>query len=66
MYEEIKDILNIPNDIYDKETQRKLIEYINSLNETELKALIIAKNHLKSSFNLYKSNGFQEFLSKKK
>lgn len=38
---------------------KKLIElYIQSLNEKELKAYIIAKSHLSSSFAVEKSVGF--------
>lgn len=35
-----------------------LEEYILSLNEKELKAYLIAKDHLGHSFDLEKSNGF--------
>jgi hypothetical protein len=57
---EEKDLIN-----YDEETKNDIIEYISLLNEIELKALKIAKNHLKTSFNIYKSNGFQKFLNNK-
>lgn len=36
-------------------------EYIDSLNTKEKKAYFIAKNHLGSSFDLIKSNGFIEW-----
>lgn len=36
-------------------------EYLNSLNEIENVAYQIAKNHLQTSFNLQKSNGFMCF-----
>lgn len=36
-------------------------EYIDSLNAKEKKAYHIAKNHLGSSFDLIKSNGFIEW-----
>jgi hypothetical protein len=41
-------------------------EFINSLNSIELKAMNIAKEHLKSSFNIRKSNGFQEYIKSNK
>lgn len=41
-------------------------EYLNSLNDIELKALKIAKEHLKTSFNIRKCNGFQEYIKTKK
>ena len=59
MFEE-KDLIN-----YDEETKNDIIAYISSLNENEIKALKIAKSHLKTSFNIYKSNGFQDFLKHK-
>lgn len=47
------------NDVLDeKETL-----YIQSLSEKEHMAYVIAKNHLKMSFNLKKSIGFQTFSS---
>ena len=36
-------------------------KYIDSLNSKEKKAYFIAKNHLGSSFDLIKSNGFIEW-----
>jgi hypothetical protein len=57
---EEKDLIN-----YDEQTKNDIVEYISLLNEIELKALKIAKSHLKTSFNIYKSNGFQKFLNNK-
>ena len=37
-------------------------EYLESLNEKELQAYHIAKNHLGESYSLVKSNGFLEFV----
>lgn len=39
-------------------------QYLDSLNEKELLAYNIAKNHLGESYSLVKSNGFLEFLKK--
>ena len=40
-------------------------EYISQLTEVEKIAYEIAKEHLGSSFNIYRSNGFKEWLKKK-
>jgi predicted deacetylase len=37
-------------------------KYINTLNEMEIQALLIAFNHLGTSFNLKKSIGFLEWI----
>ena len=41
-------------------------EYMNQLTEKERKVLTIAKEHLGSSFNLLKSNGYKRWLKDKK
>ena len=41
-------------------------KYIETLSDTEQKALTIAQNHLQSSFSLDKSIGFIKFSSDKK
>jgi hypothetical protein len=40
-------------------------EYISQLSEVEKIAYEIAKEHLGSSFNIKRSNGFKEWLKKK-
>lgn len=40
-------------------------EYIESLDEKQLQAYRIAKNHLGESYTLVKSNGYLEFLKKR-
>ncbi len=50
---------------YDENTKQNIIEYLNQLNPIEKKAYAIAKDHLKSSFNLVKSNGFTDWIKKK-
>jgi hypothetical protein len=40
-------------------------EYISQLTEVEKIAYEIAKEHLGSSFNIKRSNGFKEWLNKK-
>jgi len=41
---------------------KKIEEYLDSLNELEKKALIIAKKQLGSSFDIEKSNGYLEWI----
>ena len=40
-----------------------IAKYLNQLSPIEMKAYNIAKNHLGSSFNIAKSNGFIAWLS---
>ena len=53
----------IPESIYklDIEKQRNIYEYLNQMNEFEKKAYLIAMNHLGTSFNILKSNGYKEW-----
>jgi hypothetical protein len=50
------------DDIKQKEIHDYLIELTN--NEQQKKAYVIAYEHLGSSFNIYKSNGFKEWKNK--
>jgi hypothetical protein len=50
----------------EKEEEQKMEEYISQLTEVEKIAFEIAKEHLGSSFNIRRSNGFKEWLKKKK
>ena len=50
---------------YPLEKRREIYDYLSDLDEFDKKAYIIAYNHLGSSFNIYKSNGFKEWLGKK-
>ena len=49
-----------------KSAKSKRDKVLESLNEKELLAYNIAKNHLGESYSLVKSNGFLEFLKKQK
>ena len=49
----------------EKEEKQKMEEYISQLTEVEKIAYEIAKEHLGSSFNIQRSNGFKEWLKKK-
>jgi hypothetical protein len=48
------------------ETQRLLYNYLLDMDESHQKTYLIAIEHLGTSFNIIKSNGFQEWLSKQK
>ena len=45
----------------EKEKEEMIQEYISQLTEVEKIAYEIAKEHLGSSFNIYRSNGFKEW-----
>lgn len=49
-------IKNLPID-----QQREIFEYLNGLDEINRKAYEIAFDHLGSSFNIHRSNGFKEW-----
>jgi len=55
--------LPIPDNVYKKsqEEQKKIYEYLESMNEMQKNAYIIAFEHLGSSFNILKSNGYIEW-----
>ena len=66
MAEEINfDSLNIPisENIkkYSIEQQKEIYEYLCSLDDLGKTAYFIAFDHLKSSFNIIRSNGFKEW-----
>lgn len=54
------DLIKISN------TELLVLEYIESLNEDERKAMMIAKSHLETSFCIEKSNGFINWKKKHK
>jgi hypothetical protein len=58
----------LPNNFqnYDTDTQSSIIEYITHLSDLEKKAYKIAYNHLGSSFNVLKSNGYNDWLKTRK
>jgi hypothetical protein len=47
------------------EEQKRVFQYLNQLDEHKRKAYDIAYNHLGSSFNIIRSNGFKDWLSTK-
>ncbi len=50
---------------YPTEIQRDIYEYLNHLSDLERNAYQIAFNHLGSSFNITRSNGFKSWRSTK-
>ena len=50
---------------YPIEQQKLIFEYLSQMDEHHKQAYLIAYNHLGSSFNIYKSNGFKEWKGKK-
>jgi hypothetical protein len=49
---------------YDISKQQEIYDYLSSLNDLQKKSYLIAKTHLGTSFNIYKSNGFKEWKNK--
>jgi hypothetical protein len=43
------------------EEQKEIYEYLKQLDQMHIKSYLIAKNHLGTSFNIFKSNGFKEW-----
>ena len=50
--------------IYSIEKQREIYNYLSEMDELNIVAYKIAVNHLKSSFDIYRSNGFIEWKKK--
>ena len=50
---------------YPLEKQQEIYDYLKEMDEHHKQAYLIAYNHLGSSFNIYKSNGFKEWKGKK-
>jgi hypothetical protein len=52
--------LQLPDNFekYDKNIQTLIVQYLSQLDSIDKKAYKIAKEHLGSSFNIVKSNGF--------
>ena len=51
---------------YDILTQKSIINYIKQLNSIEIQAYKIGKQHLGSSFNVLKSNGYNNWKKQQK
>jgi hypothetical protein len=71
MSKEIKfESLNLPISdsikLYSEEQQQEIFKYLSEMNPTERTAYEIALNHLGTSFNVFRSNGFIEWKKSKK
>lgn len=51
---------------YPIDKQRKIYEYLSSLNDLQKKGYEIAFSHLGTSFNIERSNGFKDWLAENK
>jgi hypothetical protein len=60
--------IQIPEQVhtYSTERQKEIFEYLKNMNEIDKKAYLIALNHLGTSFNIHRSNGFKEWKQSKK
>ena len=60
--------LQLPDnfDTWDHTLKASVIEYLGQLDQIEKKAYKIAKEHLGSSFNIVKSNGYCDWLKEQK
>jgi len=58
--------VELPNNFYnyDQETQELIVKYIHQLDRIEKMAYTIGKQHLGTSFNVVKSNGFIDWKKK--
>ena len=63
---EVELCLELPNHFenYDINTQELLVNYLKQLDTIERQAYTIGKEHLGSSFNVVKSNGFVNWKKK--
>ncbi len=63
------EILNLPIPstvkTYSKEKQQDIFNYLQEMDDHNRKAYIIAQNHLGTSFNIHKSNGYKDWLKNK-
>jgi hypothetical protein len=50
---------------YSYEKQKEIFDYLKQLDPMQKKAYLIAQNHLGTSFNIYKSIGFKDFIKNK-
>jgi len=59
--------LSIPTStmLYSYDQQKEMFQYLSEMNENERIAYEIAVNHLETSFNIYRSNGFIEWKKSK-
>lgn len=60
--------LTIPENVNNlsKEEQEDIYNYLYQMSDTHKKAYVIALNHLGTSFNILKSNGYKEWKKQQK
>ena len=60
--------ISIPETIkrFSPENQQEIFNYLKSMDDSHKKAYEIALDHLGSSYNIYRSNGFMEWKKNKK
>ena len=60
--------LPIPESMFNLEIneQINIYSYLTQLTEIQKKTYILAYNHLGTSFNIFRSNGYKEWIDKKK
>jgi hypothetical protein len=51
---------------YSSEKQKEIYDYLQQMDDHNKKAYEIALDHLSTSFNIYKSNGFKEWKQRQK
>lgn len=58
--------MTVPENIkkYSIEKQREIFDYLSDLDEHHIKAYNIAFNHLETSFDILRSNGFKEWVKR--
>jgi hypothetical protein len=49
---------------YSTEKKREIFDYLNDMSDLEKEGYKIAFNHLESSFDIYRSNGFKRWKGK--
>jgi hypothetical protein len=64
-FESLNMILSDSIQKYSIEQQKLIFDYLNEMDEHHRKAYSIAYNHLGTSFNIARSNGFKEWLKSK-
>jgi hypothetical protein len=50
---------------YPQEKQQEIYDYLSSMDEKQKKAYRIAYDHLGTSFHIYRSNGFRDWVKSK-
>jgi hypothetical protein len=51
---------------YSKEKQQQIFNYLQEMDDHNRKGYLIAQNHLGTSFNISKSNGYKEWINRMK